>query len=79
MHTPVEHVAAVSPCSFPTTWVTKGKNTPPATDIPTTQAVVSFTRRNVVQNHAESADLRQTTKIVIAGGVRACVRAGATW
>lgn len=53
----------------------KGRKRPPTTDIPITQAVVSFTRINVVQNHAESADLRQTTKIVIAeGGVRACVR-----
>lgn len=32
-----------------------------------------------MQNHAESADLRQTTKIVIAGGGgRACVRACGT-
>lgn len=53
---------------------------PRATDIPTTQAVISFTGINAVHNHAEDADLRQTTKIVIAGGGgRECVRAGRTW
>ena len=49
---------------------------PTTTDIPTAQAVISFTGINAVHNHAESADLRPTTKIVIAGGGgRACVRA----
>lgn len=65
----------------------KGKNTrhePPSPPPPppifpphTPQAVISLTGINAVHNQAESADLRQTAKIVIAGGggralVRAC-------
>lgn len=82
MHTPTEHVAAAAACSLPTARVTKGEEyatqaPPPPLIFPAhiTQAVISFTGINAVHNHAESADLRQTTKIVIAGGGgRACVR-----
>lgn len=70
------------PALYPPPGSQKGKNTrhkpPPQNMIfppHITQAVISFTGINAVHNNAESADLRQTTKIVIAGGRWACVRA----